>query len=88
MHRPDYALVHESDVDAFVAAYKDAARSAYPNGTADEAYASIISQRHFERLTRLVVDADTKGARIITIGTNAQHVRTMAPTLIVGVTDE
>jgi coniferyl-aldehyde dehydrogenase len=85
---PDYALVHESEVDAFVAAYKDAVRVAYPGGTADEAYASIVSERHFERLRRLVVDASTKGARIIKIGVDAQPIRTMAPTTIVGVTDD
>jgi len=87
---PDYALVQESDVDAFVAAYKDAVRSAYPGGASDQAYAAIISQRHYERLAKLVDDAGAKGARIIEIGErpSAQRVHTMPPTVILGATPE
>jgi coniferyl-aldehyde dehydrogenase len=85
---PDYALVHESEVDGFVTAYKDAVRSSYPGGASDRAYAAIISQRHYERLARLIADADAKGAQIIEIGerAGAQGVRTMLPTVIVGAT--
>jgi coniferyl-aldehyde dehydrogenase len=87
---PDYALVHESEVDAFVTAYKDAVRSSYPGGASDRAYAAIISQRHYERLTKLVDDAGSKGAQIIEIGerARAQGVRTMPPTVIVGATPD
>jgi coniferyl-aldehyde dehydrogenase len=85
---PDYALVHENDIDAFVAAYQGAVRASYPNGASDEAYGAIISQRHYERLARLVEDAGAKGARIIEIGERAaaRRVHTMVPTVIVGAT--
>jgi coniferyl-aldehyde dehydrogenase len=87
---PDYALVHESEVDAFVSSYKDAVRSSYPGGASDNAYGAIISQRHYERLALLVDDASAKGAYIIEIGerAGAQRVRTMPPTVIVGATPD
>jgi coniferyl-aldehyde dehydrogenase len=83
-------LVHESEVDAFVAAYKDAVRSSYPGGASDNAYGAIISQHHYERLAKLVDDAGAKGARIIEIGdrAGAQRVRTIPPTVIVGTTPD
>ena len=65
---PDYALVHESDVDAFVEAFGAAARAAYPGGTADAAYTAIISQRHYDRLAALIEDARGRGAKIVEIG--------------------
>jgi coniferyl-aldehyde dehydrogenase len=85
---PDYALVHESEVDAFVAAFSDAVSRAYPGGASDDAYASIINQRHFERLANLVSDAAAKGARIVEIGERAgeQRPRTLQPTVITGAT--
>ena len=43
---PDYALVHESEIDSFIAAFDAAVRSAYPAGAGDKGYGAIISQRH------------------------------------------
>lgn len=96
---PDYALVHESDVDAFVAAFADAARTAYPAGAADVAYSAIVSQRHYDRLAALIEDARRKGARVIEIGAapgetaprtarEAARIRRLPPTLVVGATPE
>jgi coniferyl-aldehyde dehydrogenase len=87
---PDYALVHEREVDAFVAAFEEAARAAYPAGAADEAYSAIISQRHYDRLGALIDDARRKGARVLTIGATpgAASARKLPPTLVVGATPE
>jgi coniferyl-aldehyde dehydrogenase len=87
---PDYALVHESEVDAFVAAFAAAARIAYPAGAADEAYSAIISQRHYDRLAALIEDARRKGARVLEIGATpaAASARKLPPTLVVGATPE
>ena len=87
---PDYALVHESQVDAFVAAFDAAARAAYPAGAADEAYSAIISQRHYDRLAALIEDARRKGAKVLQIGAapGAASARKLPPTLIVGATPE
>ena len=87
---PDYALVHESRIDAFVAAFEVAARAAYPAGAADEAYSTIISQRHYDRLASLIEDARRKGAIVLEIGATpgAAIARKLPPTLIVGATPE
>jgi len=87
---PDYALVHESQVDAFVAAFDAATRAAYPAGTDDEAYSAIISQRHHDRLSALIEDARSKGAKILQIGATpgAASARKLPPTVIVGATPE
>jgi coniferyl-aldehyde dehydrogenase len=68
---PDYAIVHERDVDAFVAAYTQAVQTSYPKGTGDRAYTTIIDNRQYARLAELVEDARDKGARIIEIGSAA-----------------
>jgi coniferyl-aldehyde dehydrogenase len=89
---PDYALVHESRVDAFVNDFDAAARASYPAGVVDEAYSAVISQRHLDRLTALIEDARCKGARIVQIGvahatgTGVANVRKLPPTIIVGAT--
>jgi len=87
---PDYALVHESKVDSFVAAFEAAARTSYPAGVEDTAYTAIISQRHYDRLAALIEDARRKGAKVLQIGaaTAAASARKLPPTLIVGATPE
>jgi coniferyl-aldehyde dehydrogenase len=87
---PDYALVHASNVEAFVAAFDTAARAAYPDGAADEAYSAIISQRHYDRLTGLIEDARRKGASVLEIGAarGPASARKLPPTLIVGATPD
>jgi coniferyl-aldehyde dehydrogenase len=59
------------------------------SGTSDEAYAAIVNQHHYERLTGLIDDAQKKGARIIEIGaTDTQRAYTLAPTIVLGATPE
>ena len=91
---PDYALVHESQVEVFVAAFEAATKIAYPAGTADAAYSAIINPRHYERLTAVIEDARRKRATILQIGvasgSGKEHAaaRKLPPTLIVGATQE
>jgi len=89
---PDYALVAEPEVDAFVAAYTEAVEKLYPDIAANQDYTSIVSDHHYARLRGLLEDARTKGARIIEIGTSEAerrtHPRTLLPTLVLDVTDE
>jgi coniferyl-aldehyde dehydrogenase len=83
---PDYALVGESNVRAFADAFFRTVERAYL-GIAD--YTSIVSERHQARLSALVEDARTKGARIETAAFPAMaRARTMAPTLILDATDD
>ncbi len=89
---PDYALVAEPEVEAFVVAYGQAVAKLYPDISVNPDYTSIVSDHHFARLRRLLEDARAKGARIIEIGESAAerrtHPRTLLPTLVLDVTDE
>jgi coniferyl-aldehyde dehydrogenase len=85
---PDYVLVHEDEVHAFVDAYDQAVRSLYPEGPAAEQYTAIINERHHGRLTALLEDARTKGATVREVGAKADAARlrahTLAPTVVIG----
>lgn len=87
---PDYAMVHESDLEAFVRAFQASAAALYPNGAAGEDYTSIINQRHFERLEGLIEDARVRGGKIVRLGSESGKLRphTLAPVLLLGMTDE
>ncbi len=89
---PDYALVHEDDLEAFVARYAATVQRFYPDGPASRDYTTIISDRHYDRLRGLVEDARRNGARVIEIGERPVHLpgreRTLVPTLVVNAGDE
>lgn len=88
---PDYALVHEEEIDAFLEAYGKAVARLYPKGPASADYTSIINDRHFARLTTLVDDARDKGARVTEIGVKPNEgqdrLRTLAPIVVTDATD-
>ena len=89
---PDYALVHENDLDAFVTLYGATVARFYPQGPTGADYTSIVNDRHFDRLKALIEDARTRGARVIETGarpeTAAGRPRTLAPVLILGAGDD
>ncbi|MEU1021508.1 coniferyl aldehyde dehydrogenase [Streptomyces sp. NPDC005904] len=89
---PDYALVHESEIDAFVAAYDRLVKTAYPDGPTGEDYTSIVDDKQYKILTGLIEDARAHGARIIEVGHRpeeaARRPHTLAPTVVLGVTDD
>ena len=72
---PDYALVPENDVEAFVAAYDKAVRALYPEGPASDNFTSVINERHYGRLRALLDEARAKGARVIEVGANPETAR-------------
>src|SRR5262249_34724900 len=89
---PDYALVHEDEIGAFIAAYDKAVSALYPNGPTSDDYTSIINDRHYARLTALLDDARAKGARIVEVGRNpgdaARRSRTLAPMILLDANDD
>jgi len=89
---PDYVLLHESDVEPFVDAWGRAVASLYPQGPASEDYTSIVNVRHYERLRRLLDDAQAKGARIVETGPSPERTKarthTIPPTLVFNVQDD
>ena len=53
---PDYALVPQVSVDAFVAAIERATVKLYPSLATNPDYTAIVNERHYRRLTALVDD--------------------------------
>jgi len=89
---PDYALVPETEVEAFLAAYDKAVRSLYPAGPASGDFTAIINERHYGRLRALLDDARAKGAKVIEVGEDPAAARsrphTLAPTVVLGATPD
>ncbi|MCP1644877.1 coniferyl-aldehyde dehydrogenase [Pseudomonas citronellolis] len=69
---PDYALVPQEHVPAFVEAVRGSFQALYgthPAGNDD--YTSIIDERQFQRLQGLLDDARAKGAQVVVCGETA-----------------
>lgn len=58
---PDYALLHESEIDAFVDSYDRLVKAAYPGGPTSKDYTSIINDKQYAILTDLIEDARSRG---------------------------
>jgi coniferyl-aldehyde dehydrogenase len=89
---PDYALVHETEVDAFINAYTNHVKAAYPQGPTSIDYTSIVNEQQYTTLKDLLDDARVRGAKVVEVGNRPEDARsrphTHAPTLVLGVTDE
>ena len=83
---PDYVLVPEERVDAFVDAAARAVAAMYPTLAANRDYAAIISERHRERLAGYLREARAAGARVVEInpaGEDFSRSPKLAPALVV-----
>lgn len=86
---PDYVLLPDTQVEAFLGAALAAVRHFYPDGALSADYTSIITDHHFERLTDLLYDARSKGARIVCLAEGrSESDRKFPPTAVCDVTDE
>jgi coniferyl-aldehyde dehydrogenase len=91
---PDYVLVPSGTRDAFVEACKDAVAKMYPTLLENPDYTSVVNDRHFARLTGLVEDAKTRGARVVELNPAGEKLdaasgkRKLAPTLVLDPNDE
>lgn len=86
---PDYALVPRERVQDFLAAVKAEVNRQYPGLPANPDYASIISPRHFSRLTRLVEEARERGAEVVELaGPHDGERRVYSPVTVIGAPDE
>ncbi len=80
---PDYLYVHQDIKAAFVRELKTAIETLYgPDPKASEQYGRIISDRHFQRLEKLI-DPD----KVVAGGGTDPKARYIAPTLLENVTD-
>ncbi len=82
---PDYVLAPSGKVDQMAEAIASSARMLYPKIDTTNDYTSIISDRHFARLKKMVEEARDMGAKIIEVGSaNALHPQRKLPlTLII-----
>ncbi len=62
---PDYALVPKGKEKAFADAVIRHASEMWPDPAANDQYTAIVSQRHYDRIARLVEDAREAGATIL-----------------------
>jgi coniferyl-aldehyde dehydrogenase len=88
---PDYVLAPRDRVDEVATAIGNAASRLYPSFVGNPDYTSIVNDRHYQRLTRLVADAEAHGASAVRIdpaGESVTTARKFLPTLLLGVNDE
>jgi coniferyl-aldehyde dehydrogenase len=89
---PDYALVHESEIDAFINAYDNSVKTAYPEGPTGIDYTSIVNDQQYGMLKELLDDARKLGAQVKEVGNRpgeaSSRPHTLAPTIVLGVTDD
>lgn len=88
---PDYALIHEQDLESFVTQFSDTVSKFYPDGPTGKDYTSIVNERHQQRLIGLIEDARHRGAKIVEAGlvpeSANERIRTIAPTLVINPDD-
>lgn len=90
---PDYLYVPEEMEEGAIAAVQLGVHEMYPTLRDNDDYASIVSDRHFDRLKGLVEDAREKGADVIEVNpadedfSNANS-RKMPLTILRNVTDD
>ncbi|MEL7446773.1 MAG: coniferyl aldehyde dehydrogenase [Pseudomonadota bacterium] len=90
---PDYMYVPEEKQDEAVAGVAGGVSNMYPTLLENDDYASIVSDRHFERLQGLVEDARDKGAEVIEVNPGNEdfgnaNQRKMPLTILKNVNDE
>nr|WP_232312826.1 coniferyl aldehyde dehydrogenase [Enterovibrio coralii] len=62
---PDYAFVHEDNLDDFVEAVRVQWQKAYPKGLQSDDRTAIINDRQFTRLTDIIKDTEQRGLTVI-----------------------
>ncbi|MBX3520863.1 MAG: aldehyde dehydrogenase family protein [Xanthobacteraceae bacterium] len=83
---PDHLFVHSSAKERLVAALRERIARAYGDGAQSPHLARIVNDHHARRLSGLLDDAKTKGARVVSGG--SAEARAMQPTLLEAITPE
>ncbi|MDX2821899.1 aldehyde dehydrogenase family protein [Streptomyces ipomoeae] len=92
---PDYVFVTRDRVEEFLAVYEQSVRAHFPTYLDNPDVVSIIDDRNFDRVTGLVADAESKGARVLAIAPPQEADalprragRRIAPTVLLDVTED
>jgi len=86
---PDYVLVPRAQMNQFVSAAREMVGKLYPNLRLQQQYASIVSDRQYERLAKLRDEAVAAGATLEAMS-DAQDIpakRLLAPAMLTNVND-
>ena len=65
---PDTVWVHESQLDALIAALQSVYAGLYPTIAGNPDVTPVVNQRHFARVESYVADAGARGARVVMAG--------------------
>lgn len=84
---PDYVLVPEERIGAFVEAYRQVVRGFFPTLADNPDYTAIINQRQLTRLNGYLSDATSKGALLVPLFEQSQE-RRLGHSLLLNVTDD
>lgn len=87
---PDYILVPENDIDAFVDVARQTLRDMFPTILDNGDYCSSVNDANFDRVLGLIDDARDRGAVVESIAPDGETlpdraVRKIAPTIVRGV---
>ncbi|RZP19386.1 MAG: coniferyl aldehyde dehydrogenase [Erythrobacter sp.] len=90
---PDYLYVPESKQDEAIHGVWQGTANMYPTLLDNEDYASVVTDRHFDRLQELVADAREKGAEVIEVNPGNEdfsntNARKMPLTILKNVNDD
>jgi len=84
---PDYVLVPEDRVEAFVDTYRQVVRGFFPTLVDNPDYTAIINQRQLSRLNGYLSDATSKGAQLVPLFDQGQE-RRLPHSLLLNVSDD
>jgi coniferyl-aldehyde dehydrogenase len=89
---PDYVLLPERSLDEFIKLASDTIAKFFPALAANPDYSSIISERHYHRLTQYLAEAKASGARVVEINPGNERLeaetRKLPPTLVINPSDD
>ena len=91
---PDYLMVPEEKLHEVIDAAQKAVASMYPTLLNNEEYTSVINERHYQRLTGYLAEANERGQKVIPINPanedfdNQQGTHKIPPTLIAEPADD
>ena len=84
---PDYVLVPQARLQAFLDAYREAVQRFYPTLENNPDYTAVINPRQLARLNDYLSDAEARGATLLPLFPQSQGTR-LAHTLLLEVNDE
>jgi coniferyl-aldehyde dehydrogenase len=83
---PDYVLLPEAQLEAFIGAFSDSIARRYPDMAGNAEYTGIINERQSTRLQAWLDEAKAAGVRTVACGPehgSAEGLRVMPPTVLV-----